>query len=45
MAKRLKVIGRTIGPDGIITPLELLGPPTVKEWKKSNGVFATLCRM
>ena len=45
MAKRLKVMGRTIGPDGIITPLELLGPPTIKVWKKSYAVWTTLCRM
>ena len=43
-AKKLRVLGRTIGADGIITPLELFGPPTYQIWEDSYNIWMTLCR-
>ena len=43
-AKKLRVLGRTIGADGVITPLELFGPPTYQIWEDSYNLWTTLCR-
>ena len=45
LAKRIKLVGRTISADGNVVPLELFGPPTFKHWKRGWCLFITLCRM
>ena len=43
MAKKVKLLGSTIGPDGKLSPVELYGPPNIFEWRKAYRIFATCC--
>ena len=45
MAKFIRMHGARLGPDGKLIPLEVYGPPNIKEWRRCYAIFRTCCIM